>query len=346
MRNETRQLYNAMTAHIAALSGVSSAAEKFTVEPSVQQTLENKIQETSEFLKKINIIGVTEQSGAKLGLGIGGPIAGTTDTTQYDRATKDPATLDENGYMCTQTNFDTHITYAKLDAWAKFPDFQIRVRDAIIQRQALDRIMIGFNGTSRAATSNATTNPLLQDVNKGWLQKYREFASPRVMDEGANTGQIRVGKKAESGQPGNASDGDYLNLDALVMDAVANLIDPWHRDDTNLVAILGRDLLHDKYFPLVNSPNAPTEQLALDTIVSQKRIGGLQAVRVPFIPANAILITRLDNLSLYYQEGGRRRAIVDNAKRDRIENYESSNDAYVVEDYGCGCLIENITLSW
>ena len=80
--------------------------------------------------------------------------------------------------------------------------------------------------------------------------------------------------------------------------------------------------------------------------MSQKRVGGLQAARVPFVPANAIIITRFDNLSIYYQESARRRAIVDNPKRDRIENYESSNDAFVVEDYGCGCVLENITFTW
>ena len=337
MRNDTRKLYSAMLGQIAQLNGVEDATQKFTVEPSVQQTLETHIQESSDFLTKINITTVREQSGSKLGLGVGSPIASTTDTTLADRATKDPTALDEQGYLCTQTNFDTHLTYAKLDAWAKFPDFQIRVRNAIVKRQALDRIMIGFNGTSRAATSNATTNPLRQDVNIGWLQKYRSFAAPRVMDEGANTGQVRVG--AAAGR-------DYFNLDALVMDAVASLIDPWYRDDTELVAIMGRDLLHDKYFPLVNASNAPTEQLALDTIVSQKRVGGLQAARVPFIPATAIFITRFDNLSIYVQEGARRRSLVDNAKRDRIENYESSNDAYVVEDFGNGCLIENIVQTW
>ena len=333
MRNTTRKLYTAMLAHIAQINDVDDATAKFSVNPSVQQTLETRIQDSSEFLKRINITGVTEQTGAKLGLGVGGPIASTTNTTTTDRSTKDPTALDEQGYLCTQTNFDTHITYAKLDAWAKFPDFQTRFRDAVIKRQALDRIMIGFNGTSRAATSNPTANPLLQDVNKGWLQKYREFAAARVMDEGANAGAIRVG--AAAGR-------DYFNLDALVMDAVANLVDPWHREDTELVALMGRDLLHDKYFPLVNAANAPTEQLALDTVVSQKRVGGLQAARVPFVPDDAILITRFDNLSIYFQEQARRRTIVDNAKRDRIENYESSNDAYVVEDYGFGCLIENI----
>ena len=337
MRNTTRKLYTAMLAHIAQLNGVDDATSKFSVDPSVQQTMETRIQESSDFLRQINVVGVTEQQGEKLGLGVGGPIASTTNTAVQDRATKDPTDMDQQGYICTQTNFDTHLTYGKIDAWAKFPDFQTRVRDAIIRRQALDRIMIGFNGTSRAATSNLVANPLLQDVNKGWLQKYREFATARVLAEGANAGEIRVGA---------AAGGDYKNLDALVMDAVASLVEPWYQEDTQLVAILGRDLLHDKYFPLVNTANAPTEQLALDTLVSQKRVGGLQAVRAPSMLANAVFITRLDNLSIYYQEGGRRRAIVDNAKRDRIENYESSNDAYVVEDYGCGCLIENVTFSW
>ena len=32
------------------------------------------------------------------------------------------------------------------------------------------------------------------------------------------------------------------------------------------------------------------------------------------------------------------------AKRDRIENYESINEDYVIEDYAAGCLIENIVL--
>ena len=334
MRNETRLAFNAYKAALARLSGIADVAEKFTVAASVQQKLETRIQESSDFLSRINMLGVTEQAGEKLGLGIGSPVASTTDTNTKDREPTDPTSLDATGYLCTQTNFDTLIKYSKLDAWAKFPDFQTRVRDVILKRQALDIMTIGFNGTSRAATSDRNANPLLQDVNIGWLQKYRTHASKRVMAEVVQgSGKIRIG--------GN---GDYQNLDALVMDAVNNLIDPWYQEDTELVVLLGRDLLADKYFPLVNTKQAPSEQLAAVMIISQKRVGGLQAVRAPFFPAGKMLVTRLDNLSRYYQEGGRRRTVVDNAKRDQIENYESSNDAYVVEDYGLGCLIENIEL--
>lgn len=335
MRNETRKLFNAYAQQIAQLNGVDDATVKFAVAPTVQQTLETKMQESSEFLNKINIIGVTEQQGQKLGLGVGGPIASNTDTTAGDRQTKDPLTLDSNDYYCRQNNSDTHIRYATIDMWAKFPDFQARIRNAIIRRQALDRITIAFNGTSYAVDSDIGANPLLQDVNIGWLERYRQDSPARVLSEvvaSSNKVEIGAGK-------------DYENLDALVMDAVSNLIEPWYQEDTSLVAIMGRDLLHDKYFPLVNQAQPASEMMATDMIISQKRVGGLPAVRVPFVPAGKIMITRLDNLSMYYQEGTRRRHIMDNPKRDRIENYESSNDWFGIEDYGCGCLIENITLA-
>lgn len=111
------------------------------------------------------------------------------------------------------------------------------------------------------------------------------------------------------------------------------------------MVICGRELLSDKYFPLVNKEQENSEKLAADMIISQKRMGGLQAVRAPFFPPNALLITRLDNLSIYWQEDTRRRSVIDNPKRDRIENFESVNEAYVVEDYRCAALVENIQIS-
>uniref|UniRef100_UPI002FE2D91E P2 family phage major capsid protein n=1 Tax=Silanimonas lenta TaxID=265429 RepID=UPI002FE2D91E len=133
MRNDTRLQFNAFLEQVARLNGVPSATEKFSVDPSVQQTLETKMQESSAFLQRINIIGVTEQEGEKLGLGIGSPIASTTNTSSQDRQTRDPSSLDAQRYRCEQTNSDTHITYSKLDAWAKFRDFQTRLRDAILR---------------------------------------------------------------------------------------------------------------------------------------------------------------------------------------------------------------------
>lgn len=335
MQTNTRLKFDAYQHQLGELNHVSAVTATFSVDPSVQQTLESKMQESSAFLSAINMIGVDELKGEKVGIGVTGSIAGRTDTTGAGvRTPRDVSALDNQGYECVHTDFDTAIRYAQLDAWAKFPDFQTRLRDAILKRQALDRMCIGFNGTSAAATSDRATNPLLQDVNIGWLQQYRTNAAARVMDEVvAASGKVNVG-----------ATGDYKNLDALVMDAHHNLLDAWYQQDPELVCILGRNLLFDKYFPLVNQDQGSQDALATDIIISQKRVGGLQAVSVPFMPDGKLVITALSNLSLYWQLTGRRRYIKEAPEKNQIENYESSNDAYVVEDYGRGCVVENITL--
>ncbi|MGC6386658.1 phage major capsid protein, P2 family [Ewingella sp. S1.OA.A_B6] len=343
MRQTTRIKFNAYMCRVAELSGVDvgDLNKKFSVEPSVTQTLMTRVQESSEFLQKINIVPVEEMKGEKVGVGVAGTIASTADTSGTgERQTADFSSLTSDNYECQQVNYDFHFRYAQLDLWARYQDFQTRLRDSIIKRQALDRIMIGFNGVKRAATSDRAKNPLLQDVGVGWLQKYRENAPARVMinitdkDTGAVISEkIRIGEN-----------GDYANLDALVMDATNNLIDPIYQDDTDLVVICGRQMLADKYFPIVNQAQPNTETLAADLIISQKRLGNLPAVRVPSFPANAIMITRLDNLSIYWQDGTHRRHIDEVPKRDRVENYESINEDYVVEDYACGCLVENIQI--
>ena len=332
MHPQTRHALNAYFTQLAALNNVTSVHETFNVTPSVQQKLENKIQESSAFLSKINIVGVREMWGDKLGLGVTGPIASRTDTTTKERQTRDVHTLDTRRYTCVQTNYDTHLRYNTIDAWAKFPDFQARVRNAIVQRQALDRMMIGFHGASAAADTNLTTNPLLQDVNIGWLKHIETDAAARVLTGGATAGSVKVG-----------ATGDYKNLDAAVYDNI-QLLDPWFREDPGLVAVMGRDLLHDKYFPLVNTANAPTEQLALDTLVSQKRMGNLQAMRVPSMLPNAVFITRLDNLSIYYQDTSWRKQTIENPKRSRVEDYNGRNEGYVIEQLEKFAAAENVEL--
>jgi P2 family phage major capsid protein len=339
MQTVTRAAFNRYLDQQAALNQVEAgdvrSGKAFTVEPSVQQKLIGKQQESIAFLKAINVVQVPEMSAEKIGLGMGSTLASRTDTTANDRATQDPSTLDNDTYTCKQTNSDTHITYAKLDLWAKFKDFQARVSNQIVTRQGLDRIMIGFNGTSAAAATNRGANPLLQDVNVGWLKHLRDFdGGSHVMAEGsAEDGKVIIAAGA---------DGDYANIHSLIYDVKHNLLPSWAREDDQLVAILGSDLLHDTFFPLVNGDQVPTETQAAQLIMSAKRVGGLKATTVPFFPASSILITRLDNLSIYEQDGKRRRTVVDNAKRDRIETYESSNDAYVVESYDYACLIDNI----
>ncbi|WJD60870.1 phage major capsid protein, P2 family [Pseudomonas kurunegalensis] len=345
MRNATRIAFTALAAQIALVNGVASATEKFNVAPTVQQTLEKATQESSAFLKAINIIGVDEQQGEALLAGVNGPVASRTNTGAGNR--RNPANVAEmskDSYSCVQTNFDTSFPYALLDAWAKFPEFQVLLTNAIIERQALDRIMIGFNGKLVAVATDRAANPLLQDVNKGWLQKIREGAADRVLDEGAVAGKVRVGatKVVKVAGVDTEISGDYQTLDGVVFDAI-QMLDPWHRARPDLVVLVSRDLMHEKLLKAVEKGAASNqEENASQEIVSRARLGGLPVVDAPFLPAGTVLVTFLKNLSIYWQEGARRRHLKDEPEFDRIADYQSSNDAYVIEDFGAVALVENI----
>ena len=362
MRNDTRAKFLAFTSQIALLNGIPDATVRFAVDPSIEQTLEERMKESSEFLQAINIVPVTQQVGQTLGLETSRTIAGRTNTAGGNRREPtDPTENSErNSYHCRQTNFDWARSYAAMDAWRHREDFELKLRNAILAQQARDRIMIGWHGEEVAAATDRVANPMLQDVNEGWLFKIRDRAPEMVLDDGALTVHaddseddalkaiyVKAGVDLFDEALGNQQDGaaDYSSLDALVLDA-KRLLPEWHRGDTDLVVIVGHDLVDDKYFNIAQKTGATaTEVEATDRILrSSKQIGGLPAVRVPFFPSDAILITRLDNLSIYWQEGTRRRQLKDESEYDRIANYESVNEDYVVEDYELAVLVENIVI--
>lgn len=350
MLNATRNKYDAYTQQIGKLNNVADPSRQFEVLPSVAQTLRAKLKTSSDFLSKINIIPVVAQEGDKVGVGVKGTIASRTDTRTKDREPRYPGDLDETRYRCEKTDFDTLVRYETLDAWAHQPNFQTLLRDAIISAKAVDIITIGFNGVKVAKDTDPVAYPLLQDVNKGWLQHIREDAPERhaaggdLKPETREGGVVTVPGAIYVGAGEVGVEVDYVNIDAMVFAGI-ELLHENYREDTDLVVIVGRALVNDKYFSIVNaSGDKATEQLARDVLLSDKKIGGLTAVRVPKFPNSAILITTLANLSVYEQIGTERRKIEDNAKRDQIENYESVNHAYVVEDMGKAVLIENIVM--
>lgn len=240
------------------------------------------------------------------------------------------SSLKNDTYSCKKTDFDTAIPYALLDAWAKFPDFQARLSGAIVERQALDRIMIGFNGTSVAATTDRTAHPLLEDVNVGWLEKYRTKAPERVLSSGKVAGKVTIGPT-----------GDYKTLDGLVYDAI-QLLDPWHRKRPDLVVLVDRNLLHAKFLANIEGAADNENELAAARILANGTLGGLPIEDAPFFIDGGIMITTLKNLSIYFQISSRRRMTKDEPERDRIADYQSSNEDYVIEDFGLGALVENI----
>lgn len=319
MNPTTKKKFTALKAAMAKTYGVGSVEEQFSISPSKEQTLQDKIVEKSTFLQKINVIPVDDMEGETILGSVSSGISGRTDTTVdgNERTPRNVLDLEANGYKLHKTNSDVAIRYNTLDAWAKFKDLAERYQNYVQAAIANDREIVGWRGESAAATTDKTTYPLMQDVNKGWMQQVRERKPSQILLKGAVEGEIRIG-------PG----GDFENLDMAVNDILQGIPEHKRKD---LVALIGSDLIARERSVLFKAVGGkPTEKNAMTTAMST--IGGLEWETPSNFPPRAIVITSYKNLSIYVQSGKWRRKIDDNEKKDQVEDYNSRNEGYVVED--------------
>ncbi|WP_226454852.1 phage major capsid protein, P2 family [Pseudomonas sp. AF03-9] len=327
------QMFAQLQFAIAETYGVDLATKMFSVDPTIAQELNDAITAKSDFLARINVIPVTEIKGQKVFIGVSGPVTGRTNTNSKDREAKDASALDQTTYELSSTESDVGMPYAKIDAWAKFPDFHQRYSAAVQKQIALDRIMVGFHGTHAAPQTDIAQYPMLQDVNKGWLQQAREQIPAQVLKEGKVAGKVTLG-----------AGGDYANLDALVHDT-KQLVDERLRDAGDLIAIIGTDLLAaDKAKLYSKQGDTPTEKERIEEAQVIATYGGLPSFSVPFFPVNGVVVTSWDNLSIYFQDSSWRKQTIDNPKRSRVEDYNSRNEGYVIEQLEKFAMTENVEL--
>ena len=349
MHNQTRLLFNEYLHDVAIMNGVDdltvASGKKFNVSPEVAIALEEVMAEEVGFLARISVTEEDRQTSKVAGMEMGIPISSTTDTSgDEEREAVDPQnTKDVNEFFCQQVNFDTALRYETLDKWRHRPEFGALYAALLAKRKGRDRIMLGWHGTHRAAKSDRDANPMLQDVAKGWLQKLREYNNgSQILASGLQkANEIRIGYKVNVGE-GTETKGDFANLDAVILDLIDGKIPEWYQDDTDMVAIVGRQLMHDKEFTLAqNNLPASEQKAALDLIFANKTAGGLVVVRAPFFPPRGILITPLKNLDLTWQTETLRRAVIDNPKKDQVEEYQSQNIDFVIRDYSRAAYLEN-----
>ncbi|MDP2548890.1 phage major capsid protein, P2 family [Oceanobacter sp. 4_MG-2023] len=329
MKTNTRAKYNKLLFAIAAANAVAVAdlynGKQFAVTEPSETTLNDKVQASSEFLQWIGMAPVTDMKGQALDLGFSDMIASRTDTSGgTERNGTELGGPTGSTWEVAKTNYDVYMRYATLDTWARYKDFYSRYMQQVFRAIALTRIKVGWYGTSVATTTNSTTNPLGQDVNKGWLQVLREQAPSRIIGEGnaAGTDKVFIGK--------NTDNPDYQNLDAAVYD-IYRMIEVENRTGDEVVIVGSALVAADIGKTLTEHAGTPSEKKLGITTLS-KSYGGLKAIEVPGFPDTGIVVTDLKNLHLYYQEGRTRRTTKDQPELDRIAEFMSSNDAYAIGD--------------
>ena len=319
MRELTREKFNKLQQAMMKTYGVSSTRNAFAVSEPIETRLNSAIQDASDFLQRITMLPVTDRKGQAVKIGIYSPLVKRTDVAANDRVATPMEAPTGLEYECKLTEFDVSFSYDLLDAWARFDDFYDRYMQQVYRRIALDRIMVGWHGTSVATESDSGANPEGQDINLGWIKLLIDNKPEHYLTESSDgTDEITIG-----------ANGDYKNLDQITYD-LYSMIDIAQRTGSE-VAIVGRNLVaHDMGKALAKFAQQPTEKAQV--MVLEKTYGGLPSIVVPGFQDTGLMITDTENLSLYYQTGKTRRQMADYPKRNRVEDFISSNDAYMIEN--------------
>ncbi|NBC35557.1 hypothetical protein GTZ99_03190 [Novosphingobium sp. FSY-8] len=355
-----------MFAQVLAANNGRDIARQFTLAPSVEQRLEDLQRENVGFLSRVNVIPQRDLKGQVLGLGTVNMVGSRRSRANLPRQARYAGQMQDRSWEAFPTLFDTMLPWEMIDAWSRFPDFGARYARHVAISVACTRIMTGWNGVEAADDTDAEEHPLGEDLNIGWLQKLRLEKPDHVMGRatvtaGGKTTATGAAAPIYIGAGADHDDGDYKNLDALAYDLIAGM-PSWARASTDHVVVVSQDLVDEKYFPMINRPLADTidggkstsDQTVTDIVMSTKQLGGRPVAMAPFFPEGTMLVTPLgkanasdsSNLSIYYQEGSRRRYVKDEPENmAALVDYNSVNECYVIESADHAVLAENITFA-
>ncbi|MNG64347.1 Phage major capsid protein, P2 family [compost metagenome] len=323
MKKDTKALFKQFQARIAKQYDTDPvdvlAGKQFEITGPQGEKLLGAVQTRSDFLQKINMPLVMDIQGEKVFSGLQQTITGRRENGRYRQV------IDPNGakYLCVETDSGIVISWLRMDTWARMgPQFMALYAMYVQQQIALDQCMVGWRGISVAANTDTTANPLLEDVNKGWMQWMRDNKPENIMEEGAKAGKISI----------YGTDADYANLDDLGYDLRQGLGEA-HRERTDLVFMVGADLVA-KEAAIVSKDKGlvPTERAAVKQFDLMGTFGGMPATIPPNFPARGAVITTYNNLSLYTQDASMRRQVKDDDDIKGVVDSYLRREAYVVED--------------
>ncbi len=308
-------------------AGVQQGALQFNLTPPMETKLRQAIMQSDAFLSMIALLPVQQITGQVVDVGDDGLSTGRAE----ERFSVEVG-QDGNTYTLVKTDSGAHIKWETMTQWANSgskDEWMKLMKAAVSRRFALDMLRIGFNGTSVATVTDPTANPLGQDVNKGWLTIVKEKKAAQVIP-------------ALSLDATGATEDSYKNLDSLVQDLINTTIAPEHREDPDLVVLVGHSLVAAEQHRLLESANVPSEHKAAQSLA--KTIAGRKAYTPSFFPANSIWVTTTKNLQILTQEGTQWRRQQNNEDKLRFENNHIRMEGYAVGNMNKFAAVETVTV--
>ncbi|STQ74594.1 phage major capsid protein, P2 family [Grimontia hollisae] len=316
-------------ANVMQATGVARLDTLFNISPPIETRLREAMLHSVAFLSLISVMPVDQLKGQVVDVGGGALFTGRKKEGRFRKALG----VEGNTYELVETDSCASIPWSLLSQWAnagKAGEFTRLMNAAIARHFALDMLRVGFHGTSVAETTNPTTNPMGQDVNKGWLTIVKEKAAGQVL-------------ASATLDPTGTVVGSHKNLDAMVNDLRNAVIAEEHVDDPDLVVLIGRDLVASEQSRLMGEADKPTEHNAAQMLSTS--VGGMRVYIPPFFPADQIWITSLSNLQVLQQTGTQWRKARNEEDRKAFENSWLRNEGYAIGNFQKFAAIDAVAIA-
>ncbi|MBI0776745.1 phage major capsid protein, P2 family [Escherichia coli] len=266
LNNRARDLLDKYSAGMAQHFGARDTSRYFSLNDPQENALRLALLESVEFLNMITCLDVDQLSGQVISVGSSVLHTGRSENGRFIRRVG----VDGNDYSLVETDSCAALRWDLLSVWANAGkdenEFFNLVQAFTTQAFALDMLRIGFNGKSRAKTTDPEANPNGEDVNVGWHERMKTLlggnqimTDPVVLDEA----------------------GDYKSLDAMASDLINAKIPAQFRNDPRLVVLVGADLVAAEQYRLYQAADRPTEKIAAQMLGST--IAGRQAIIQDYI---------------------------------------------------------------
>lgn len=311
------------------------AGKTFNIAPSIVQTMENRLQQTNEFLKLINVIAVNDVKGQVLGFGKPRSVmkrtTAETGTGFHKRRPSNPTGLKKREYECFSYESDALISWDELDQWAHLKDYYEKYRMAVMVSQATDRLRLGWHGQFFADNTDPVNHPLLEDVQAGWIQYLIDNAPEQVLGISPNALSVG-GYDVDPIHVGiGAGANGFESLDALVYHIRQSMLDKIYRFNTDNIAILGDELVSKDNNSLFDAAISPMERVARAVYLDSQDFGRTSIIRSDEFPERGVFIGQTSLISYYYQSTSIRRKIEDDHEEKGIVDYNYGRQAYAIE---------------
>ena len=313
---------------IEKTANINSAAESFNISPVVETKLRESVLESAIFLSMISVLPVDQIKGQVIDVGGGSLFSGRVKNGRFRKNIGNSG----NTYELTETDSCASIPWSLLSQWSNVGssnDFIKKMNSSISKHFALDILRIGFHGKMISETTDPVKYPNGEDINKGWLTIAKEKAPFQIIE---NAVLDRTG----------ATEGSHSNLDAMANDLRNSIIAEEHVEDSDLVVLVGRNLVSAEQARLMSAADKPSEHNAAQKL--DKTIAGMKAYIPAFFPPNMLWVTSLSNLQVLQQKGTQWRSVKNVDDRKAIENSWLRNEGYAISNFKKFAAIEEVII--